>query len=68
VIEDAALCKRPISINKKYYEGCLKERGINLDFKDENSFWVQLVGTDIKTGKPDKAGRIRISIDIVPKS
>jgi hypothetical protein len=69
VIEDCSLCKRPISLNKVYYNGCMKERGINLDFKDENSFWVQIYGGELdkKTGLPEKTGKIRISVDILPK-
>jgi hypothetical protein len=39
-VEDAALAKRPVSVNKSYWEAALKDHGVKLDFKDDDSFWV----------------------------
>jgi hypothetical protein len=41
-IEDVILTKRPIGLNKAYYNKVLKQLDKNLvmDFKDDSSFWV----------------------------
>lgn len=61
-----ALAKRPISINKKYYEQILKKAGVVIDFKDDNTFWVQLTGMNEK-GQYEKTGKVRIQVDVLPK-
>lgn len=38
-----------------------------MDFKDDNTFWVQLTTRDSK-GEIEKTGKVRIQIDIYPKA
>lgn len=64
---DASLSGRPLSINKTYYEAYLKKSGLKLNFKDSNTFWVPVKGTDDK-GKQVENGQVRIQIDIYPKN
>lgn len=68
VIEDVILTKRPISLNKTYFNKILKTMKPNLemDFKDENSFWVQLI-TIGEGNKIEKTGKVRVQIDVYPK-
>jgi hypothetical protein len=61
------LTKRPISLNKKYVEHCYTPKtGISLDFKDDNTFYVQLETRDAK-GQKELTGKVRIQIDVLPK-
>lgn len=48
-IEDCRLSKRPLPVNKKYYTDYMKPKGANYTFKDDNSFYVDVIGT--KDGK-----------------
>ena len=68
-MEDVILTKRPISLNKPYYEKILKHlnKDFVMDFKDDSTFWIQLVTRD-KDGKIEKTGKVRIQIDIYPKA
>lgn len=66
-IIDSSLTKRPLSINKKYYEDFLKPKGVKLEFKDDNTFFVVVKGKDEKTGQLVDNGKVRIQIDIYPK-
>jgi hypothetical protein len=45
---DCALTGRPLGITKKYYTDYMKEKGINFKFKDDNSFYVPVMGKDEK--------------------
>jgi len=65
---DASLSGRPLSINKTYYNAYLKEKGMKFTYKDENSFYVSVMGKDDKTGKIVENGKVRIAIDIYPKA
>lgn len=65
---DASLTKRPLGINKTYYKNFLEEKGIKLDYKDENTFWLPIKGKDEKTGAVVENGKVRIQIDIYPKA
>jgi hypothetical protein len=60
-MEDVILTKRPISLNKSYYQKILKTMNpsLEMNFKDDNSFWVQLVTRD-ENGKIEKTGKVRI--------
>ena len=49
-IIDSSLTKRPLSINKRYYEDFLKKKKVELEFKDDNTFFVVVKGKDEKTG------------------
>ena len=61
LIEDCALTQRPISLSKKYYEQFLKNKGVDVKFKDENTFYVDILGSGLdKKGKREINGKIRI--------
>jgi len=68
-LEDAALAKRPVSINKKYYNSYLKaelaKNGDKMNFKDDDSFWVDMISKD-DNGKIENTGKVRIRVDIYP--
>jgi hypothetical protein len=68
VFEDVILTKRPISLNKNYFQKILKVQNPKLvmDFKDDNSFWVELI-TRNDQGKVEKTGKVRIQVDVYPK-
>jgi len=38
-----------------------------IDFKDDSSFWVQLVTRNSK-GEVEKTGKVRVQVDIYPKA
>jgi hypothetical protein len=38
-----------------------------MDFKDDNTFWVQITTRDDK-GQIEKTGKIRIQVDVYPKA
>ena len=58
--EDVSLTKRPLGINKKYYEGyLLKEGDKPFEWKDENSFFVPMNSKNDK-GKMEQNGFCRI--------
>jgi hypothetical protein len=65
---DCSLTKRPLGINKSYYNSYLKDKGIQFDYKDDSSFWVKVKGKDEKTGAFQDNGRVRVQIDIYPKA
>ena len=60
------MTKRPISLNKKYYDACMKKNGNKLDLMNDNSIWVNLIGAGEK-GKMESTGKVRVQIDILPK-
>jgi len=65
-IEDACLSGRPLGLTKKYYEDYLKkDKGFQMEFKDDNSFWITLKGTNEKTGQLEVTGKIRCQIDVL---
>ena len=41
---------------------------MKFDYKDETSFWVPIRGTDEKTGQMKDNGKVRITLDIYPKT
>jgi len=64
--EDVSITKRPLGINKKYYEGyLLKEGDTPYEWKDENSFYLPMSSKNDK-GKMEQNGHCRIQIEIVP--
>lgn len=67
-IEDSSLSGRPLGLTKTYYNAYLKDTGLKLVYKDENTFWVEIRGKDDKTGKIEVTGKVRIQIDIYPKA
>lgn len=64
--EDASLSGRPLGLNKTYYNAYLKDKGLNLEFKDETSFWIPVKSFG-KDGKIVQNGKVRVQIDIFPK-
>lgn len=70
LFDDASLTKNCVSLNRKYYDGYLKEKFpnyTNLTFdSDGQSFWVNLVNKNAK-GELEVNGRLRIQIDVLPK-
>ena len=62
LFEDAIATQKPITLNKKYYEGFLKkELGLNLEFYDDDSFYLS---TQDSTGK--YVGKVRVGLNITP--
>lgn len=55
-------------MNKTYYNKILKNLNpkLEMDFKDENSFWVQLITRD-ENGQVEKTGKVRVQLDVYPK-
>jgi hypothetical protein len=64
-LEDTSLSGRPLGVNKTYFNAYLKEKGMKMTFKDENSFFLTLKGKDDK-GKVCDNGKVRVQIDILP--
>ena len=48
--EDASLTQRPLTVNKNYYNNYLKDKGWNVEYKDDTSFWLPVLSMDTKTG------------------
>ena len=66
-ILDASLSGRPLGLNKTYFNAYLKEKGVKLEYKDENTFWLPMKSKNSATGKIEECGKIRVQIDIFPK-
>ena len=69
-MEDVGLTKRPICLNKSYFNSFFKKAsGLNLKYKDDQTFFVDLIGSEVdkKTKKLKSNGQVRIQIDILPK-
>jgi len=56
-ISDSRLSGRPLGINKKYYNDYMKDLPVKMTFKDDNSFFVEIMGT--KDGKRVVTGKVR---------
>jgi len=54
-----------LGINKKYYTDYMKDLPVKFEFKDDNSFFVKIMGVD-KNGKKVVNGKIRCQVDILP--
>lgn len=60
---------KTFTLNKAYYNSYLKEKlpkDMNLQFEDEDSFWVPMRGTDEKTKEIKIQGYVRISFSVLP--
>ena len=64
-MEDVVLCKKPISLNKNYFEKQLKPQGKKMNFKDDSSFWVDVKGRNDK-GQVESNGKVRLLLDVMP--
>ena len=67
-MQDASLSGRPLCVNKTYYNAYLKDKGYNMEYKDESTFWIPVKSRDSETGKVDTNGKVRVQIDIYPKA
>jgi len=69
LMEDVALIKKPLGINKTYYDEVLKEKypDVKMDFDKENpsKFFITLHGKD-KKGKLIKRGKVNVTADVLP--
>lgn len=65
--EDVSLTKRPLAVNKKYYEGYLQKEGEKpLEWKEDgNSFYLPMNSKNDK-GKLENNGFVRVQVEIVP--
>ena len=52
-IEDASLSKRPLGLNKTYYNAYLKDNGGKFTYEDESTFWIPINSMNKDTGKLD---------------
>lgn len=69
ILDDSSLTKKPLTLNKKYYDDVLSKADKNLklkfDAEDDNKFWVGLLSKN-KEGKIESRGDVRVQIDVVP--
>jgi hypothetical protein len=64
IFEDAIATKKPLSLNKKYYDGYLKAKmpqSTKLVFYDDDSFFLDTFDKD-----GNNVGRVRLSVNITP--
>ena len=70
LFNDVVETGRSFQLNKKYYNAFLKSvlpKDLELEFEDEDSFWVPVKGKDATTGDIIVQGYVRISINLMPK-
>jgi hypothetical protein len=69
-MEDVTLTNNPLMLNKKYYEDVLKVQhpDLKLEFCKENDHHIWLPMMTKKDGKVIERGKVRVQIDILPKS
>lgn len=64
IIEDCALVKKPLGLNKSYYNDVMKKNdpNLNLEFdpEDDNKFWLKIINKNKETGKIETNGRVRV--------
>jgi Ca2+-dependent lipid-binding protein len=47
LMEDVTLTKRPLTLNRSYYDGYYKDKtGTNVEFKNDSSFWIDINSYD----------------------
>lgn len=70
-ITDCTLVKKPLVLNKKYYDEVLKpakpEVAMDFDKDDDNTFWLNLIQKN-NEGKVVVGGKVRVRVDIIPKA
>lgn len=59
MFEHVKLTERPVILTKKYYEEVLKQDGLKLDFKDDETFWIPMELKD-EDGKVKVNGYVRV--------
>ena len=65
--EDVELTRRPLGINKTYFEKYMMKEGMEIEWKDNESFFIPITSKNTETNELEKTGWVRIQIDIVPK-
>lgn len=69
-MEDCTLIKKPMMLNKEYYDEVLKKQNPNLklefDKSDSQKLWLPMMTK--KDGKIVQRGSVRVQIDLIPKS
>lgn len=66
--EDVGLTKRPLMVNKQYFNDYMKKEG-QKDYEwkeDGESFWLPMLSKN-EEGETENNGFVRVRIDIVPK-
>lgn len=67
-MEDVILTKRPLTLNKIYYDGHYKEKtGLAVEYKNDSSFWLNINTIDSKTGQLVTRGQLRVEVTVIPK-
>ena len=76
LLEDVALTKAPLTLNKKYYEDVMsKESDVKMNFSkmpasaggNDSRFWLDMLAKD-KKGKITKNGKVWCQCDLMPVS
>jgi len=65
-ISDCRLTGRPLGINKKYYNDYMKDLPVKFTYKDDNSFYIDLIGMHPEEKKKAVNCKLRCQIDILP--
>jgi hypothetical protein len=63
ILEDCSLVKKPLVLNKPYYQDVLKPNSfqkIEFDEKDASRFWLVMQAKDPKTGKIENHGKVKV--------
>jgi len=70
LIEDCALVKKPLGLNKTYYQDVLKKFDPDLELKfdkaDSSKFWLRMMAKNPKTGKIESNGEVKMQVDVLP--
>jgi hypothetical protein len=69
LLEDCSLVKKPLGLNKSYYNDVLKPNNfqkVEFDAKDNSRFWMTMQAKDPKTGKVENHGKVKVQIDVLP--
>jgi hypothetical protein len=63
LFEDVISTQKPMNLTKKYYNGYLKSKmpGVNIEFYDEDSFYVDCLDKNRKL-----IGKVRIGLNVTP--
>lgn len=68
-MNDSSAVKKPLILNKAYYDDVLKveDKDLKLKFEkaDDNKFWIPMRAKN-KSGKIESRGLVRLQIDVLP--
>mmetsp|Transcript_30295 Transcript_30295/g.46326 ORF Transcript_30295/g.46326 Transcript_30295/m.46326 type:complete len:163 (+) Transcript_30295:4312-4800(+) len=69
ILSDCSLIKKPLCLNKSYFENVMKKNNPNLKMKfdssNDNHFWLPLNQKN-KEGKIEKNGLVKVQVDVLP--